>query len=74
MHFSSFVNKLEYLVDASAVIACIENVPALNNNCLYVIGGDFNFDCDMRSSHDKLSFTYFTSFTNFYIHIFLRKT
>ena len=40
-----FVNKLDYLVDDSAVIACIVNVLALNNNCWHVVGGDFNFDC-----------------------------
>ena len=44
-YFPCFVNKLDYLVDASAVIACIDNVLALNNNCWHVIGGDFNFDC-----------------------------
>ena len=42
---ASIVNKLDYSVDASAVIACIDNVLALNNNCWHVIGGDFNFDC-----------------------------
>ena len=44
-YFSYFVNKLDYFVDASTVIACIDNVLALNNNCWHVIGGDFNFDC-----------------------------
>ena len=33
------------MVDASAVIECIDNVLALKNNCLHVIGGDCNFDC-----------------------------
>ena len=41
-YFPCFINKLEYLVDASAAIACIDNVLALNNNCWHVIAGDFN--------------------------------
>ena len=44
-YFPWFVNKLDYLVDASAVIACIDNILALNNNCWHLIGGDFNFVC-----------------------------
>ena len=32
-YFPCFVNKLDYMVDASAVITCIDNVLALNKNC-----------------------------------------
>ena len=32
-YFPFFVNKLDYLADASTVIACVDNVLALNNNC-----------------------------------------
>ena len=39
------------MVDASAVIACIDNVLALNNNCCHVIGGDFNFDCALFNNN-----------------------
>ena len=40
-----FVNNLDYVTDASAVIACTDNILALNITCWYIINGYFNFDC-----------------------------